>query len=186
MQLSSLGGLKCRLQVWLVAVLLITLLPVSVMAEDIAGSGNYEAGKALFIGERSFENGGPPCISCHSAGIGALDGGSLGPNLTKVWEDKFYLIDPEWINGPDTPVMGPVFSRHNLLPEEVEDLKAFFSVQATKSPASAGFKFVGGGIIGFIAIVIFFSIVWSGRFRNRCQGTAHDALWRNYAGKGGK
>ena len=186
MQLRSKGGKKCRLQVWLVAMLMITLLPVSVMAVEIAGSGNYEAGREYFVGEESFENGGPPCISCHSASVGSLDGGTLGPNLTKVWEDKFYLIDPEWINGPDTPVMGPIFSKHNLLESEVEDLKAFFSVQMSKGPSSAGFKVVGVGIIGFIAIVIFFSVVWSGRYRNRCQGTAHDALWRNYAGKGGK
>ena len=82
------------------------------------------------------------------------------------------------------------WARHSLVrdvtPEEVADLQAFFSVQAEKSKTTGTSKFVGGGIIGFIALIIAFSIIWGGRYRNRCQGTAHDALWRNYGGKGGK
>ncbi len=37
----------------------------------------------LFEGRSDFDGGGPACLSCHSvAGIGALGGGALGPDLT--------------------------------------------------------------------------------------------------------
>lgn len=176
-----------RLQVWLVVATVVTLLPMTVLAAEIAGSGNYKAGEDLFTGRTRFQNSGPPCISCHSAGVGGLDGGTLGPNLSKVWVDKPFFIDVNWVNSEGIPVMGPLFSKRNITEEEMEHLKAFFSVRAQQAKASSSTgKFVGGGIIGFIIIMVFFSIVWSGRYRSRNQGTAHDALWRNYGGKGGK
>ncbi len=144
-----------------------------------SAQGDADVGRALFTGERSFTNGGPPCISCHNAGrIGALGGGTLGPDLTKVWEQKPFLLDPNWINSEGVPVMGPIFSRHKVTDEEVEHLKAFFSAVASESPAGGGGKFLTGGIIGSIVMLVFFSIIWSNRYRKRCQGTAHDALWR--------
>lgn len=185
MQLSYEGGFWGRLQVWLVAVFIFLLLPVAATAVDIAGSGDYKAGKAYFTGENSLSNGGPACISCHNAGVGALGGGSLGPDLTKIWTDKFFLINADWINSEGIPVMGAIFSKKNITAEEVADLQAFFSVQAEKGASSGVGKFIGGGIVGCIIILVFFAIVWGGRYRNRCKGTAHDALWRNYGGKGG-
>jgi len=185
MQLSYEGSCWIKLQVWLVALVVFVLLPISVGAGEIAGSGDYKAGQALFTGERGLTNGGPACMSCHNAGVGSLGGGSLGPDLTKIWSDKPFLINADWINSEGIPVMGVVFSKKKITVEEVADLQAFFSVQAEKSAASGGSKFVGVGIIGFVAIMIAFSIIWSGRYRSRNKGTAHDALWRNYGGKGG-
>ena len=176
-----------RLKVWMVAVTIVTLLPMSVLAAEIAGSGNYKAGEDLFTGQARFENGGPACISCHDAGVGSLGGGTLGPNLSKVWETKSFFVDVNWVNGGGSPVMGPIFSKKKVTDAEMEHLKAFFSVRAQQaSTASGSGKFVGGGFVVFIVILIFFSLVWSGRYRNRVAGTAHDALWRNYGGKGGK
>jgi len=179
-----------RLHVWLtvvvVMVLSLTLLTsMSANAAEIAGSGDYKAGEALFTGSTRFQNGGPPCISCHSTGVGAFDGGTLGPNLTKVWEEKFFLIDTGWINSEGVPVMGSIFPKRNITEEEVEHLKAFFSVRAQQDASSSTGKYVGVGIAGFIGLIILISIIWSGRYRSRCQGTAHDAVWRNYGGKGG-
>lgn len=150
--------------------------------------GNAEIGKALFTGEKSLQNNGPACISCHNIGIGTLGGGSLGPDLTKIAtnETKFSLVSDGWINGGGSPVMGPIFGARNITPEEVEHIKAFFSAQASQPIVSQGGMFVGGGIIGFIVILIIFNIIWSNRYRNRNRGTAHDALWRNYGGKGGR
>ncbi|MBI5599328.1 MAG: hypothetical protein HY890_06260 [Deltaproteobacteria bacterium] len=206
-----------RLQVWLLGVTIITLvaalMPGLSLAEqaagqqgaaqavvppgaapeeaaaqpEIAGSGNYKAGEDLYTGRVRLKNGGPPCISCHTAGNpGTFGGGTLGPNLTKVWEQKFFLIDANWINSEGVPVMGAIFSRKNITPEEVEDLKAFFSVAARQEYNPGTSRFVSGGVIGTIALLIFFSIVWGNRYRKRCQGTAHEALWRNYGGKGGR
>lgn len=152
-------------------------------------AGNPDIGKALFTGEKRFSNGGPPCISCHTAGIGALGGGALGPDLTMVYADpsKNPLLHVVWVNNPGIPVMGPIFSNKNITEEEMENLKAFFAETAKggkKSNQSGAFTIIGLG--GFIGILIVFNIIWSGRYRNRCKGTAHDALWRNYGGKGGR
>lgn len=151
--------------------------------------GSPDMGKRLFTGEVRFTNGGPPCISCHSTGIGALDGGVLGPNLTKVYADpsKNPLLNAVWINNPGTPVMGVIFSNRNVTDEEVGNLRAFFQQRSKaekQTPPTGAFTIIGiGGSIGFLII---FSIIWGGMYRNRNKGTAHDALWRNYGGKGGR
>lgn len=168
--------------------------PAAAPAPEVAPAapvekGNAVIGKAYFMGEKSFSNGGPPCISCHSAGVGELGGGVLGPNLTKVYSDasKNPLLNSVWINNPGTPVMGPVFSNRNVTDEEVDHLRAFFAEQSKGQVASSStgiFTIIGLG--GFVGILIIFNIIWSGRYRNRNNGTAHDALWRNYGGKGGR
>ncbi|MDP2661500.1 MAG: cytochrome c, partial [Dehalococcoidia bacterium] len=54
-----------------------------------ATPGNPATGEALFVGATPLHNGGPPCMACHSiAGIGALGGGALGPDLTQTF-DKY-------------------------------------------------------------------------------------------------
>ena len=67
-----------------------------------AEPGNAAVGKLLFTGEQSFASGAPPCMSCHSAGVGVLGGGALGPDLTKTYADpsKNPLINAAWINNP--------------------------------------------------------------------------------------
>jgi mono/diheme cytochrome c family protein len=157
-----------------------------------AVQGDAGIGKMLFTGEKRFENGGPACISCHNVGLGALGGGTLGPNLM-LPNEKYGvgpapqnpLIAAAWINSAGTPVMGAIFSRKNVTDDEVTHLKAFFSTLPAEQTSKSG-AFVGISAAGFVGILIFFSIVWSGRYRKRCGGTAHEAIWRNYGGKGGK
>ncbi len=157
-----------------------------------AVQGDAGMGRMLFTGEKRFENGGPACISCHSVGVGTLGGGTLGPNLM-LPNEKYGvgpapqnpLIASAWINSTGTPIMGPIFSRKNVTDDEVTHLKAFFSTLPAEQPSKTG-AFVGISAAGFVGILIFFSIVWSGRYRKRCGGTAHEAIWRNYGGKGGK
>jgi mono/diheme cytochrome c family protein len=151
--------------------------------------GDAGIGRLYFMGAKRFTNGGPACISCHSAGVGSLGGGVLGPNLTKVYADpsKNPLLNSVWINNPGTPVMGPVFSNRNITDEEVGHLRAFFQQQSKGDVASSktgAFTIISIG--GFIGILIIFNIIWAGRYRSRNNGTAHDALWRNYGGKGGR
>lgn len=151
--------------------------------------GDSNTGKALFTGEKTFQNGGPACISCHSAGVGELGGGLLGPNLSKVYADpaKQALLNIAWVNSPGIPVMGPVFSAKNITEAEMVNLKAFFKTMSERELAPAPTNtFVIIGFIAFIGIMIFFSIIWSKRYSKRNQNTAHDALWRNYGGKGGR
>lgn len=208
------GFVSCKknisrgLQLGLATLLVGGLLPMTVnaaqpaatapvaAAEPVASApvepGNPGIGEQIFFGQRALKNGGPPCVSCHSASAGALDGGALGPNLTKVYETKEPLlhIDADgngWANDPGIPTMGAVFSRKKITEDEMDNLRAFFAKQAQKPVASgSGGTFAIIGIGGCIALLIFFNIVWSNRYRTRCNGTAHDALWRNYGGKGGR
>src|SRR3990172_13420786 len=186
---------KRGLQLGLATFLLSGFVPMKAIAVQTADMG-YEAqeagdpgiGMEYFQGTRRFENGALPCISCHSAGVGQLGGGILGPDLTKVYADesKNPLLSAAWINA-GSPVMAPVFSNRNVTDEEVAHLRAFFAEQAKteEKPSSTGtFTIIGLG--GFVGILIVFNIIWSGRYRNRNRGTAHDALWRNYGGKGGR
>ena len=151
-------------------------------------AGDANVGRALFTGEMRFANAGPACMSCHSAGVGALDGGSLGPNLTKAYvdESKNPLLSTAWVNGGGSPTMGPIFAAKNITEAEMENLRAFLKAQGANDVApSQSATFAGIGIIGFVAILILFTIIWSGRYSKRTKNTAHDALWRNYGGKGG-
>jgi len=170
------------------AVLLISGL-TPMFSATAQGLGDPAVGKMLYTGQKRLKNGGPPCISCHNVSFGALGGGSLGPDLTKIMADpgKKFLVATAWINNFGSPVMGPIFNARPITEDEVANIAAFFTEQSKGSvrPAPTGiFTIVGIG--GFIGILIVFNIIWSGRYRSRCKGTAHDALWRNYGGKGGR
>lgn len=162
--------------------------PVAVEEAAPVEAGDANAGRALFTGETRFANGGPACMSCHSAGVGALNGGILGPDLTKAYvdESKNPLLSTAWVNGGGSPTMGPIFAAKNITEAEMENLRAFLKNQGAKEVASSqSATFAGIGILGFVAILILFTIIWSGRYSKRTRNTAHDALWRNYGGKGG-
>ena len=85
-----------------------------------APKGDAEAGKALFTGSVRFQNGGPPCMACHSTGgIGALGGGQLGPDLTTVATRFGGAAGVNgFIAGLPTPTMKAVWSPHPPTPEE--------------------------------------------------------------------
>src|SRR3990170_3880972 len=167
-------------------------MPAAEEAAPAPIPGDPDMGRKLYTGEIRFQNGGPPCISCHDIGVGGLGGGTLGPNL--MLPNEKYGVGPAptnpliaagWINNPATPVMGAVFSRKNVTDEEVDNLRAFFKSLPERTSSKTG-VFVGVSAAGFVGVLIFFGIIWGGRYRNRCGGTAHEAIWRNYGGKGGQ
>lgn len=90
-------------------------------------TGDAAHGRALFTGSSRLENGGPPCMTCHSiAGLGALGGGALGVDLTKAYET--YGGDAglaAFLNTLPTVTMNAVWSSQPLTPAEQDDLRAF-------------------------------------------------------------
>jgi mono/diheme cytochrome c family protein len=96
--------------------------------------GDADRGMRLFTGETKLANGGPACISCHSiAGVGALGGGTLGPDLTTL---NVRLTDPALIaamQNPNFPTMVPVFANRALTGEEIVQLFALFQREAANA-----------------------------------------------------
>jgi cytochrome c2 len=90
-------------------------------------AGDASHGRALFTGASRMENGGPPCMSCHSiAGLGALGGGALGPDLTAAynnWGGDSGLAT--FLNSVPTLTMNAVWTRQPLTAAEQDDLRAF-------------------------------------------------------------
>lgn len=120
-------------------------------------AGDEARGKRLFTGDDRFEQRGPPCLSCHSvAGVGALGGGQLGPDLTGVFakyggEQGLRAA----LESVPFPTMLPIFSRKQLTAQERADLVAFLEAAAQKErPARAAGKLVGlsAGAAALIAL----------------------------------
>lgn len=118
--------------------------------------GNANNGRKIFTGEVALTNGGTPCIGCHSvSGVGFLDGGALGPDLTQVLTR---YGDPG-LNAALTtitfPSMTGIFTQQPLTPQETMDLVAFFT-QTNAQPAPVGTKLgLYFGIAGGIMVLLF-------------------------------
>jgi mono/diheme cytochrome c family protein len=131
---------------------------------------DVERGRELFIGQRPLANGGPSCIACHAThGMGGLEGGRLGPDLTKVYErlgGRNALTAHIW--AAPTPTMLPVYQQHPLESEEVVALAAYLEQrdregveEAASVPLTLLLWGLGGTVLGLVVINVLFG--W--RFR---------------------
>jgi mono/diheme cytochrome c family protein len=141
-------------------------------AQDIA------AGRAIFLGEHSLANGGPPCLSCHTArGLGELGGGRLGPDLTLVYERQGGREGlGAWLSAVPSPTMDPVFKTKPINPDETMALLAFFEDEAQKggaddSPSLLNFFLLGLG--GTVVGMVSFGAAFKGRFRGVRRSLVH-------------
>ena len=128
-------------------------------------------GRAVFLGERRLANAGPACISCHTVkGNGALGGGRLGPDLTRVYERLQGRKNmAAWLFAPATPTMSSVFKQHRLKPEEILPLVAFFDDAARRGgqdDSAARLNFFLLGIGGAALGLVMMDAAWKGRFRS--------------------
>ena len=112
-----------------VFVLLCLALSVSAVAVYSQYPQDVETGLAYFVGDRSFENGGPPCVSCHSIKSIQVMGGSVGPDLSNVFikgeytafgGDKVRL--KSYLLNPDTPTMRGIWASSPLTDTEASAL----------------------------------------------------------------
>ncbi|HEX5232947.1 MAG TPA: c-type cytochrome [Bradyrhizobium sp.] len=134
-----------------------------------APKGDADAGKALFTGSVRFQNGGPPCMACHSTGgIGALGGGQLGPDLTTVATRFGGAAGVNgFIAGLPTPTMKAVWSPRPPTPEERANVVAFLAGQAGLSQRSASdvWQLFGFTVLGAVILLLIAGFRWQNRLK---------------------
>ena len=131
-----------------------------------AAAGDPDRGKRLFEGSDRLEAGGPSCLSCHSvAGVGALGGGRLGPDLTGALE-KYGGAQGlrAALEAVPFPTMAPIFSGRPLAEDELDDLVAFLEeAPEAERPAGSAGKLVGLSAGSAAALALVAAVVWRRR-----------------------
>jgi mono/diheme cytochrome c family protein len=124
-------------------------------------------GKALFTGQARLQNGGAPCMACHSAGSSTqMGGGNLGRDLT----DLHTRLGAAGIQGVLSsiafPVMREAYKDKALTPEEIGALTAYFA-EVAKEPARAAWVDSGrlfyAGFFGALALFGVMYLFWINR-----------------------
>jgi cytochrome c2 len=156
--------------------------PVAALPPGDAGSG-----REYFVGGQRLKNGGPPCMSCHSiSGIGALGGGTLGPDLTDAYSKYGGNAGLEsFLSSVPTPTMSAVWTKDPLTPQEIADLTAFIKEGAiTERPAGAIATLALLAVLALIVLIIIAAFYWRRRLlgvRIPLVRRANELFSRKYA-----
>jgi cytochrome c2 len=129
-------------------------------------AGDPEIGREIFVGSAHLQNGGPPCMSCHSiSGIGALGGGTLGPDLTDAFQKYGGAAGlASFLSGLPTPTMNAVWSKHPLTPQEIANVTAFIKEGAVPArPLDAIGKLALLAAIALVILVLIAAFYWRRR-----------------------
>jgi len=146
------------------------ILAVPLMAQPSAAvesqASSVAAGRALFLGTVRFQNGGPACSACHSvAGLAFPEGGTMGPDLTRVYSK----MGPEGLNSAlETlffPAMTPLFRYRPLTSNERRDLAALFESADRQQPATPTPAIGAISLAGFFILIAITGV--AGRHRVR-------------------
>jgi len=131
-----------------------------------APKGDAERGKHLFTGAERLSAGGPACLSCHSvAGVGALGGGALGPDLTGAYAKYGGLQGlTSALEAMTFPTMAPIFAGKALTAAERADLVAFLAdAPAQERTAGAAVKLIALSVGLAVLIVLGALAFWRRR-----------------------
>lgn len=145
-------------------------------------AGDSERGKMLFLGTARLSNGGPACMTCHSvAGIGALGGGALGPDLTDVFNRYGGQTGlAAFLGSPSTTTMNAVWAGQPVVDQERADLVAFFeSTTVPARPAATLWTLAGLSVAGAALMIAAVQIWW----RKRLTGVRQPMIARANARK---
>ena len=108
-------------------------------------------------------------MACHSvAGIGALGGGQLGPDLTGAGERYGGAAGlSAFIIGSPTPIMKTVWSERPLTTEEGASVVAFIGQAGViQRPAGAIWQLGGLAALGLVVLLAIAGLRWQNRLRN--------------------
>ncbi len=156
--------------------------PAPTAAVAALPAGDAERGKALFMGTTRLANSGPACMTCHSAaGIGALGGGNLGPDLTAVFNRYGGQAGlTAFLTQPSTITMGAVWANQPMTDQESADLVAFFeTTTAPVRPASTLWTLAGLSGGGAVLMIVAAQVWW----RKRLVGVRKPMIERANAKK---
>ncbi len=126
--------------------------------------GSAQNGRALFTGVARFQNGGPPCASCHSAsGLPFPNGGTLGPDLSQESAKLGPGIDAA-LQTLFFPTMAPIFDDRPLTGTEQSDLKAFLEqAQSGPPPPNVTPILASVAVMGLLLLLVFTWGIWRNR-----------------------
>lgn len=130
------------------------------------GVGDADHGRALFTGGGRLANGGPSCMSCHSiAGLGALGGGALGPDLTFAFTKYGGDVGvATFLNTMPTVTMNAVWVRQPLTPAEQNDLRAFLQEASVQQrPPQALWQLAILSVVGMAIFIGAAHVYWRNR-----------------------
>jgi len=144
----------------------------STQSTGIALEGNSTRGEALFTGATHLQNGAPACIACHSSSdVGVLGGGTLGPDLTHVFNRYGETGLAATLQSLPFPTMQGMYDDNPLTENESADLYAYFTMadQSTARSAAnnivllglAGFVLLG--LTGFVLLLLISQFIWRNR-----------------------
>ena len=133
--------------------------------------GNSASGRDLFIGKKSFENGGISCISCHTLNDeAAYYAGSLAKDLTKSYTTMQRAGIESVLQFLSFPAMSDSYKNNPFTDTEIADLSAYMQEVSEKQPgkkvANFGFRFLLYGFIFFIILIAFFEVFWKNKKPN--------------------
>mgnify|MGYP001197463313 CR=1 FL=1 len=127
-------------------------------SETVKVDPDLEIGKDLVMGVKPFENGGPPCMGCHSVmGEKAIEsgGGPWGPDLT-IAHQKFKEYGLSiFLETIPFPTMRPLYHSRKLTEEERGHVLAFL----TSTHNAVGDKIVTASMSPFYIITILIGIL---------------------------
>lgn len=144
-------------------------------------AGDATSGKAYFVGDKRFENGGPQCMSCHSvAGLGSLGGGNLGPDLTTSGFVQSDVAFASFMGAPSTQTMGAIWANTPLTAQEQADLYAFLSkASVTQREPSALLQIALLSVVGAAVLIGLAQVYWG----KRSKGVRKPMIERTLAAK---
>ncbi|MBC8335672.1 MAG: cytochrome c [Anaerolineales bacterium] len=153
---------------------------VAPVTSDPLPSGKISRGEGLFTGGEAFDNGGTPCIACHTVGgVGLFGGGSLGPDLTHVFQRYGEVGLASSIQNIAFPTMQGVYAEKALSNQEIADLLAFFAAADSEGKegvaTGATSLFWGAGLLGAGVLFGVMAFFWPKQRENLSDRLRRDA-----------
>lgn len=125
-----------------------------------------EEGKDYFEGKKPFKNRGPACITCHSIKSLGIKGGSIGPDLSRVYISGYFtnfnkngVKLKQFLKAPTTSTMRAVWLSNPLIDREIEALTALLIHASEKEISNDGPSLISYETTLIILLILGLTIV---------------------------